>query len=149
MTMTLPLKLQEFLDEMKVQVWLPVFKSENRMQPIRISGLQDLLHLPSAVLLCVFPEEGMEDWPQIKALFFNIMNAISLPDYVILFGKKSDLHEWMGAVVSRTSAKKILSFGLDLNLNLRSTVSTKALGEVLQSPSLKQQVWKDVRKLCI
>jgi len=59
------------------------------------------------------------------------------------------LHEWMGAVVSRTSAKKILSFGLDLNLNLRSTVSTKALGEVLQSPSLKQQVWKDVRKLCI
>ena len=138
--------IQEFLNESSLSLWFPESEIEEDPYPIQISGLIDVLHLPRVPALCLFPFDLLNDWSKVKILFFNILHVLDIRHFLVLFGKNEDLNEWIVRIQTRTAAKKILSFGVNLDKHFSSYALTHNLAAVLKNPLLKSQVWKDVSK---
>jgi hypothetical protein len=114
--------LRELLKEANLHFWMPIADSAIKPKPIEILGLESALHLPRVKILLVFPSDLMGYWGEVQALVFNILRVFNIyrpasdgaMDCAILFGEEALLSELSEVLCRRTSARKILSFGVNL-----------------------------------
>jgi|688.fasta_scaffold232204_3 hypothetical protein len=143
--------LDAFLEEAHLEYWAPISPPDTGKPFITVRSIEDLLHCPMADTLILLPLEA-KDHEGVCGLCSAILKVLGIEPYLMVFLDQQTAEVYLNQMVSRTGARRVLSFGLDikpsavqeLGLNDVCYIQTKNLLDVLANPILKRQVWSDV-----
>ncbi len=137
-----------FLEEAHLQSWAPVYQGNPGERRLTVRSIADLLHCPMADTLAFLPLNAKEN-EGVSRLCLAIFSVLGITDYLMLFLDQGVVDAYSHRLVSRTSAHRVLSFGVDAHVNDACYIRTENLLEVLTNPILKRKIWSDVSKIQI